>query len=81
MALGDSIERGLQNQYQRWGYNPEMLYGWPFHKKHIEISLTISIFEVADFSMFLIMIFDDLIKESYTAFCQEFHCGNAGPIE
>ena len=23
----DSIERGLQNQYQRWGYNPDMLYG------------------------------------------------------
>ena len=23
----DYIERGLQNQYQRWGYNPEMLYG------------------------------------------------------
>ena len=23
----DHIERGLQNQYQRWGYNPEMLYG------------------------------------------------------
>ena len=53
----DHINRGLQNQYQRWGYDPEMLYGWPFHTKTIEISSTISIFEAADFSTFRNRVF------------------------
>ena len=33
----DHIERGLQNQYQRWGCHPEMLYDSPFHKKALKL--------------------------------------------
>ena len=60
-SKADHIERGLQNQYQRWGYNPEMLYGRPFHKKNIEMSSAISMFEVVDFSIFWF----------WTLFCHE----------
>ena len=69
----DYTERGLQNQYQRCGYNPKMLYGWPFHKKHIGISSTFSIFEDADFhdfskSWFLVILFVDPIQFSARIF-------------
>ena len=79
----DHIEGGLQSQYQRSSYNPEMLYGWPVGHfiKNIAISSTISMFEVTDVLIFRNRDFDDLIHESYTAFCQEFHCANARSIE
>ena len=78
----DSIERGLQYQYQRWGYNPEMLYGWKFHNERaMKFPRRFRFSTLWNFRFFKIAILDDLIYESYTVFLRGFSVGNAGSME
>ena len=49
--------------------------------ENIECSLTCAMFDVVDLLFLNNVIVDDLKYESYTAFCEEFHCANAGTME
>ena len=57
----DYIERGLQNQYQSWDYNPEIVYGWPFHKRTLKFPRRFRCSRLRIFRFVKIVMFDDFI--------------------
>ena len=77
----DHIERGLQNQYHRLGYNPEMLYGWQFHEKTLKFPRRFRCSRLRIFRFSKLVISDELRYEYYTVLCQHCQCGNVGSME